>query len=113
MEDQREWTPWPGRKSLTRDMVLTFDPDRTVRTPNGRMPAAKLRPGDRVLSGDDAGFSVVSVAMTKGPHSRGRLPVVKVVVGTESRPAMAPAMPLAGHISPSDGALHLQHHAHA
>jgi hypothetical protein len=107
MEDQSAWTAWSEKKPAVRDMVLTFDPDRTVRTPNGRLPVAKLRPGDRVLSGSDAGFSVLSVSMTKGPHSRGRLPVVKIVVGRDARQTTDATYPVAGHVSSVDGRLHM------
>ena len=111
MEEQREWTVWPDQKHPARDMVLTFDPDRTVRTPNGRLPVAKLRPGDRVLSGSDAGFSVLSVSMTSGPHRRGRLPVVKVVVGADGLRNLQVGRRLAGHVCSSDGRLHMNGHA--
>lgn len=95
-----------GLGVIPRNMVLTFAADRQVRTEAGEIPAARLRPGDRVLSGANAGLSVVSVTGCSAPQSRDKRPMVRVIVGQDATEPRT-RLPVGGRVSSRDGRLHL------
>ncbi|MFV0358617.1 hypothetical protein [Tropicimonas sp.] len=94
----------PATRVIPRNLTMTFRADSVVRTGAGECCAAHLRPGERVLSGTDAGLCVHSITLGEPATDDGKR-LVRVVMGQAAPDRAAALLPVAARVSPEDGRL--------